>query len=144
MLDMVLRILGLITLGGLIGALIGLVITPFVLYLAYLVAYAIASMIAVSILRKRTLGRRLIRFQQFANPLNAIIYQSHNKEQAISYTKHIPDFRDDSNSVVYRNVVSHPPMTQKPSTPPIRQPIIIRLMRSTNQPSKKPLPSSIE
>ena len=116
------KILGLIILGGAIGALIGLVITPFVLYLAYLIAYGIASMIVMTIPKKRTMRGRLVRFRQFANPLNDTIYDSHGKEQSISYPKHIPNSGDHGNGVVDRGIVCHPPMPEKISTAPYSAP----------------------
>jgi hypothetical protein len=101
--------------GGVIGALIGSIITPFVLYLAYLVAYAIASMMAMASPKKRTIGKRLVRFTQFANPLNDVIHASHCKEHTVSYAKHIPDSREHSNGIVDRDIVCHTPMPQRPS-----------------------------
>jgi hypothetical protein len=113
MLDIVLRVLGLIALGGLIGTVIGIIATPFVLQLTVILAYTVASMIAV-ILRRRTWKESLKGFPSMAKPLNAIIHNSHNKEQAISYAKCVPDFRDHSYGTIDRNVVRH---TQTPTNP---------------------------
>jgi hypothetical protein len=132
---MVLRILGLIALGALGGALIGVIATPFILQLIVIVAYALASTIAV-ILKRRTWRESFKGFPPLANPLNTIIHPSHCKEHTISYAKPIPDFRDDSNGIVYRNVVSHPPMTEKPSTTP-RQTANYNALDAVNQPTFK-------
>ena len=108
----ILQVLGLTAL----GALVGIIATPFILYLVYIIAYALASIIAVLILKKRTLGKGLMRFQQFVNPVNAIIHHSNNKQATVCYAKPIPDLRDNSNGIVDRHIMSQSQMPPKPST----------------------------
>jgi len=135
MLDMVLRILGLIALGGLIGAVIGIIATPFILQLTAILAYAVASIIAV-ILGRRTWEESLKGFPPLINPMNTIVHQSNNKQDNIRYPKRIHDVRNNSNGMVNGSIM-HQSQTTTQQTATNRQTANDNALDAVNQPTIK-------